>query len=462
MRRAPRFVAVALVLVALALPGSALAVQGEDLAGQVTFQFWGGPAELEAYQRVVEAFEGQYPGIEVTVVHIPAQGDHYAELRRGFAAGIPPDVFLINYRNVGPLVAQGVLAPVGPRLRESALIAEDDFFEPALDAFRFRDGELVCLPQNLSSLVVYYNRDLFAANRVDLPTADWTWDQFLAAATALTKDTDADGTPDQYGLVTEPSLIRAAPFVWQAGGELVDDLQQPTTLTLDTPEAREGLQFFLDLNLTHGVVPSRAANEELAPTDRCVAGGAAMLLESRQAVPALREGAGFAWDVAPLARGRDEAGILHGAGFCLSAAAVDAEAAWTFAEFAGGPNGQAILAQTGRIVPSLKSVASGPNFMGTPTGEGTATAQGGPPSNAVFVDMVAQLRRVPTISTWPEIENTLDVLLERAFYGELAPEEMVVLAEALTVGAFERAAEETPAELPTAGRPFDAALVVRD
>ena len=43
----------------------------------------------------------------------------------------------------------------------------------------------MCLPQNLSSLVVYYNRDLFDAAGVPYPEAGWTWDDFLAAAKAL-------------------------------------------------------------------------------------------------------------------------------------------------------------------------------------------------------------------------------------------------------------------------------------
>ena len=53
----------------------------------------------------------------------------------------------------------------------------------------------MCLPQNLSSLVVYYNRDLFDAAGVPYPEAGWTWAEFLDAAKALTRDIDGDGLP---------------------------------------------------------------------------------------------------------------------------------------------------------------------------------------------------------------------------------------------------------------------------
>ena len=62
----------------------------------------------------------------------------------------------------------------------------------------------------------------------------------MATAKALTKDTDGDGAIDQYGLGTEASIFRLAPFIWQNGGDIVDDPDKPTRLTLDTPEAKRG------------------------------------------------------------------------------------------------------------------------------------------------------------------------------------------------------------------------------
>ncbi len=449
------FVLLTFLLVVPLAPLSGTAAQDDALTGQVSFQFWGGPAELEAYQQVVDAFEQRYPEVDVTIVHVPAQDEHLAQLRSGFATGTPPDLFLLNYRHITPIAATGMLEPVGSRLGESTLIAEEDYADMALDAFRYPDGTLVCLPQNLSSLVVYYNRELFEAANLALPASDWTWDDFLAAATGLT---DADGAADgsaQYGLATEISTLRLAPFIWQAGGELVDDLTRPTTLTLDTPEARAGLQYITDLLQTSQAMPGRAENEEMEPIERFTSGGAAMLIESRQAVPALRENAGFDWDVAPLPQGAEAATVLHGAGFCMSRSVQDADAAWAFLEFAGGPNGQAILSQTGRIVPAISSVATGPAFLGAAAGDSTPDAAtpeaevsaASPANSQVFLDNISIMRRMPTTSTWPEIEAILDVLLARAIYGELSVDDAISLAIELTEPLFAQAANEMPVEL---------------
>ena len=154
--------------------------------------------------------------------------------------------------------------------------------------------------QNISSLVVYYNADLFTAAGVAPPAAGWTWADFLAAAQALTRDTDGDGTIDQYGAGIEPSLFRVAPFIWQLGGDIVDDPLRPTRLTLDSAPSQAALNWFVSLQTEHGVVPDALAEAAEESEVRFLNGNLAMFFNSRRGVPTYRTIEGFAWDVAPL------------------------------------------------------------------------------------------------------------------------------------------------------------------
>jgi multiple sugar transport system substrate-binding protein len=335
-------------------------------------------------------------------------------------------------------------------LASSETIAVEDFAPISMDAFKFRGREQTCLPQNVSSLVVYYNVDLFEANGVPLPEAGWTWDEFVAAAEVLTQDTDGDGQTDLYGVVVEPVLYRMSPFVWSAGGEIVDDLDNPTTLTLDTPEALEGLEKFISLGVNgHNVVPPEA---EVAAEDdgtRFMRGGAAMFLQSRREVPTLREIEDFTWDVAPLPAINEAATVLHSDAFCMAASGEEQDAVWTFIEFAAGEQGQLILAETGRIVPVLNSVAQSDVFLeglpiggeGTSAGEASAeAAEAMPPaSSQVFLDNVAVMHRLPSISTWPEVEDAFNAEFDRSFYEEIDIPAAVAAATANSQEAFNRA-----------------------
>ena len=399
----------------------------------VSFMVFGDPVEYAAYEALVAAFEIDNPEIDVVLSHIPSQGDYRTKLSTAFAAGAPPDVALLSYRRVGAFAAADQLEPLGPYLDGSDVIGHEDFYPITLAAFTWQ-GELLCIPQNISSLVVYYNRDLFAAAGVSEPADDWTWDDFVAAAVVLTDHGNGSGlevplaaAPEQYGLGIEPSLYRLAPFVWQNGGRIVDDPAYPTQLGLTRAPSLAALEWFVALQTVHGVVPDRVAEAAIDSETRFVQGTTAMFLNSRRGTPTYRESAAFDWDIAPLPRGVAPAGVLHSDAYCLAAAAEDKDAAWRFIEFANSPAGQTIVARSGRTVPSLIAVAESDTFL-NPAAR--------PSRSQVFLDTVGDLQMVPLLSTWEDIEATASEEIERAFYGDITAEEAAILARDRTEEYF--------------------------
>jgi multiple sugar transport system substrate-binding protein len=386
----------------------------------------GDPAERQAYLDLVAAFEEAHPEIEVEVTHIPSASTYRDRLATEFAAGTPPDITLMNYRRYGAFVVNGLLEPLGPYLAESALIQPEDFFPITIDAFTW-DDEIVCIPQNISSLVVYYNQDMFDAANVPYPADDWTWDDFVKTAVALTQDFDGDGATDQYGVGVEPSLYRLAPFVWQNSAPIVNSEEFPTRLTMTRPPSQAALQWFVDLRQVHGVVPDRVEEAAQDSESRFVAGTTAMFLDSRRGTPTYREIEDFVWDVAPLPRNQEVAGVLHSDAYCLSSTTANKEAAWTFIEFANSFEGQTIIAGSGRTVPSLIAVAESEAFLDP--------AQL-PARSRVWLDTADTLRLVPLISTWEEIEGTASEEIERAFYGDISVEEAAMLIDTRTEEYF--------------------------
>jgi multiple sugar transport system substrate-binding protein len=384
-------------------------------AGEIDLQAFGDPPEIKVIEELVAGFKEEYPGAEVNIISVPSQGDHMAKLQSAFAAGNPPDVWLLNYRRYGQFAASGVIEPVEPLLEKSSVINKGMFYAEPLQAFTY-GGVLQCIPQNISSLVVYYNKDLFAQFGVEEPKDGWTWQDYLDTAKALTKDTDGDGRNDIHGLGVPPQIIRVAPFVWQNGGEIVDNPDKPTRLTLREGPAREAVQFFLDLQLVHKVVPNEAEEQAEDMESRFMNGRLGMYMASRVATPAFREIKGFKWDVGPLPVGKQKASILHSDAFCISRDAKNKELAWAFVEYSQSPVGQHSAADLGRTVPSLKEVAESDVFL----------KPSEPPASAkVFLDAIPEMRLVPIVSTWPKIETMANEELERAFYA-MAPVEVAL------------------------------------
>jgi multiple sugar transport system substrate-binding protein len=403
-----------------------LAGCGKAQEKQVSFMIFGEPAEVAAYQALVDAFQVKYPHIRIDLRSVASQGDYLKQLVTAFSAGAEPDVLLLNHRRVAQFAAQGGLEALGPYLDKSKLLHAADLYPQALEAHAW-DGKTWCIPQNVSSLVVYYNRALFDAAGVEYPAAGWTWEDFLRAARALTLDLDGDGKTDQYGAGVSAELMRLAPFIWQNGGELLDSETNPTRLALDSTAAMAAVHWFVDLQVKEHVVPDAAAEAAQDSETRFENGTLGMFFNSRRVVTTFRTISGLDWDVAPPPQGVESASILHSDGYCMSARAKDKEAAWSFIEFANDAEGQTIMAGTGRTVPSLREVAESSAFL-DPNQK--------PEHSQVFLDVIPSLRHMPMLPEWASIEETANAEIERAFYGQAPLEEAVSTAIANSLQYF--------------------------
>ncbi|CAN5612976.1 hypothetical protein BH20ACT23_BH20ACT23_20300 [soil metagenome] len=220
--------------VAVILAGAMLLASCSTSSGAerdvIQVQVSGEAEEIAVYDALVNAFEKGNPGIDVQLMPVSDKDDHLAKLTTSFSNGNPPDVFLINFREYSQYVARGAVDAVGPYLDENGVDAADYYHQP-MEAFTY-DGELQCMPQNISSLVVYYNTKLLKEAGLERPREDWDWDEFRRYAVELTTD-------EERGLGIEPSVIRLAPFVWSNGGELTDDPDTPcASLSTNRPRAR--------------------------------------------------------------------------------------------------------------------------------------------------------------------------------------------------------------------------------
>jgi multiple sugar transport system substrate-binding protein len=371
---------------------------GDD--GPIRLQLFGDAEEMEAYRELVRAYERE-SGREVQLVEVPDREAHLAKLLTSFAGGDPPDVFLINYRNFGGYAKRGVVEPPGDRVDVA------DFYPAPVDGFTV-GGKLQCVPQNVSSLVVYYNQELFEKAGLERPEANWTYDDFVSAAERLER---VEGI---HPIGVEPGIVRASAFIWSAGGEVVDRTEDPTRFTLDTPEARRGLERLIALH-DRGLTPSAKEAASRSLEERFVEGSLGMFMSSRREVPGFRTIEGFDWDVAAFPRAEEDFTVLHSDAYCVSKAG-SPDAAYDFVAYAAGEEGQKLLAESGRTVPSRKAVANSPAFL---------DPSKPPRSSKVFLDAVPKIKRLPTDAQWTEAEDAADLALERAFYGDLSLDEAI-------------------------------------
>lgn len=202
-------------------------VSGQDDV-KLTIAGWSSnPAEDAALQAQLEKFTAE-TGIEVEFV---PSTDHVVTMQTAFASGDYPEVFYVDSSKLPDWAEAGVMATGDDTIED-----QEGFYPSLLDVFTY-DGSLYCPPKDFSTMALQYNKDLFDAAGVEYPTADWTWDDLKAAATALS---NADS--GVIGLVLPPELPRWLPFLYQAGGSIFDE---DGNFVFDSEATREALEFYL-------------------------------------------------------------------------------------------------------------------------------------------------------------------------------------------------------------------------
>jgi multiple sugar transport system substrate-binding protein len=185
-----------------------------------------------ARDKVIAMFEEKNPGIKVEVTTLT--GDINQKIQSAAAGGTLPDlIFTWNPGDVTTWGQMGITAPVDDIVEEYG----PDWWLSAKQMELYQiDGKTWGVPLVTFPTTLWYDKDRFDAQGLDVPT---TWDEWYDAALKLTKDTDGDGEPDQFGLVLGIAEgwpfgdIRGsnADYWWDAQGNLT--FSDKTIETLD-------------------------------------------------------------------------------------------------------------------------------------------------------------------------------------------------------------------------------------
>jgi multiple sugar transport system substrate-binding protein len=323
------------VLAALVLSGAGAALARQETS--LTLMGWSSSqAEDEALAQQIAAFEEANPGITVEVNLVP---DYDTTLQTTIASGDPPDVFYIDSSRLADMVEAGVVDIGGDKIEDP-----EGIYESLRNVFTY-NGEFVCPPKDFSTLTLIYNRDMFDAAGLEYPTDDWTWDDLRAAAEALTT-TNEEGE-QVLGLVTNPEAARWLPFLYQAGGSVLNE--DWTEVTLDSEEAREAFDFYVGL-VQDGFAGTASDVDAGWAGEAFGMGRAAMTIEGNWIMqPLADQFPEINWGAVQLPGHPDggEGTLVFTVCFAVAAGSENQEAAWQLVNFLTGEEGGRLVAEAG-------------------------------------------------------------------------------------------------------------------
>ena len=148
---------------------------------------------------MVEQLLAQYKELTgVEIIFQPTVSSQYnSVLRTWLDAGTGPDLmYARSYATGRELYEAGFLMDCS-----DIPGVEENFVESSLEPWRTTDGKMFAVPFAAVTQVIYYNKDIFAANEIEVPT---TWDEFIAVCDKLLA---AGVTPISNGLASNWDIL---------------------------------------------------------------------------------------------------------------------------------------------------------------------------------------------------------------------------------------------------------------
>ena len=218
-----------------------------------------------------------------------------------------------------------------------------DGFYPGFMANSQTNGKTWGIPFQRSTIVMYYNKDLFKEAGLDPDKAPGTWAELVEQGRKLTKR-DANGNVAQWG-VSIPSGGAYGYWLFQALTTPNDVLlmnQEGTETYLNKPAVIEAMQYWYDLAYTHEIMPKGTIEWGTTPKD-FLSGTTAIMWTTTGNLANVRNNATFDFGVAPMPHAKRGGSPTGGGNFYLfeSTTPEQRKAALTFVKWMTSPESAA-------------------------------------------------------------------------------------------------------------------------
>jgi multiple sugar transport system substrate-binding protein len=391
------------VLVAGCSSGSAGAPSGDyeaaasDLKAKITYGVWD-QTQVDAIDANIAEFNKQYPDIDVNV-NVTPWDSYWPKLQTQASSNTLPDLFWMNGPNFQTYGAADKLEPITGEVKADAIDPAN--YPDALNDLYTIDDVQYGVPKDYDTIALWYNKDIFERAGVQLPTDDWTWDDFDSAASAISTALAGDGIYGAAGGMDGQTTYYNT--IFQAGGDVISD--DGTESGFDSEASQAGLQFWTDL-IDSGASPSIQQLSDTPAIQWFTSGKLGMLWSGSWSRTAVADSE-FAdvIDVAPLPQGEEQATVIHGVSNVVAASSKNKQAAQALQVFLASKQAQQQQGDMGAVIPAF-------------TGTQQAFVDSAPNVNLqVFVDATEYARPYPVSANTAEWNAFETELLPDAFSG---------------------------------------------
>ena len=269
-------------------------------------------------------FEKENPGIKLKPIYTGTYQDSITKALTAVKSGEPPVTSILLSTDMFTLIDEDAIVPFDDLIKTPDDQAWLKSFYPAFMENSQTGGKTWGIPFQRSTIVLYYNKELFKEAGLDPNRPPQNWKEQVEYAQKLTKR-DATGKVTQWGMQIPSSgfpywLFQALAI--QAGTNLMNSAGTQTYY--DKPEVIEGLTYWVDLVKKYKVHPEGIVDWGTTPKD-FFEKKVAMVWTTTGNLTNVKNNAKFDFGVAMLPAGKQRGSPTGGGNFYLYKKATPAQ-----------------------------------------------------------------------------------------------------------------------------------------
>ena len=372
------------------------------------------PESIAILEPCFATYEEQNPDITINHQQI-TYGDYLQTILTARLGGQSPDIYNVYSIWGAQLVENNVLAEPP---EEIVSFVQDNYVDSTVNAATIQD-QLWGVPGEVSNYMLIYNKKLLQEAGYDAPPT--TWDELNEIAQATSK-TNAQGQVTQAGYVAGETVAEVVhPFLTLLYSKGVQLFNEDFTATnLNTPEALESLQQQVELFQEGAASPSLVA-------DDFNSGLVAMQIQPVWLESQLRAAFGDAFQdtigVSQIPQGEDWRSLQYAFFTAVDNSSDVQEEAWDFLQWLNTSQEEGQPSCMGRMLVDLGALTANQTDIENAQGElGDFFTQ-------PFADALDKSITEPNVVQASEIERILQTYIQRAWRGEIAPEDALSQAD---------------------------------
>ena len=291
-----------------------------------------GGALTQVVDGLIAEFHEAHPDIRVNSIYAGNYDDTRVRVLSAIASGDSAPLSVLFSIDALDLIEQEMIIPFDQVLETDEEREWLNSFYPGLMANGQIDGQTWGVPFQRSTIVAYYNKDMFSAAGLDPEAPPANWDELVSMGLALRET-------GPYGIMIPSTgypywMFQA--LATQNGMELMNS--EGTETYFDDPAVIEALEYWVSLSAEHDIMPSGTV-EWGTLRQAFLEGQTAMMWHTTGNLTAVRDEASFDFGVAMLPEKVRPGSPTGGGNFYLFEGASDEEyrAALTLIRFLTDP-----------------------------------------------------------------------------------------------------------------------------